>query len=92
MLAVWREYGLSCLQSTEQQLDSAGLPWDWHLPPKLHMAPPKADTAQSFTAATSDVELAAGMPASALSETDQAGALLDADPQHQVSCELLHVI
>ena len=89
MPALWRENGLCCLQSSEQQLDSAGLPWDWHLPPKLHLTPPKANMAQSFTAANSDIELAACMPASALSETDQAGAMLNADPQHQVS---LHVI
>ena len=88
MLAVWHQYGLSCLQSSEQQLESAGLPWDWHLPPKLHLATPKADLAQSFTAANSDIELAACMPNLALSETGQAGALLDADPQPQVSCRL----
>ena len=88
MLAVWRNDLLSCLQSSEHQLDSAGLPWDWHLPPKLHLASPKADLAQSFTAANSDVELAACMADSALSETGQAGALLDVDPQPQVSCDL----
>lgn len=74
-------------QSSEQQLDPAGLPWDWHLPPKLHLALPKADLAQSSTAANSDIELAACMPDSALSETDQAGALLEADPQRQPSAQ-----